>query len=532
MIGVLVKNRLRAVFGSALNRAGRGKKIEKPSPVKLILFAFLYVFLIAVFLILSMSVSLMLAPILLPGLDWLYYLIYMCLSVTLIFILSIFETKTELFDCKDNDLLLSMPIKPKDIVAARVLIVLIYNYIINAILMIPAIVFYAIFAKNIFGIIGGILIFMLLPLFATALASFVGYLVAEISRKLKFKNLITVIVTFSLFALYFVMVEVIGNNLEAMLEALLGMGEELAQNHKVLLFFGNAALLKPLSILSVAAISIISAAIAYFMISSAYIRIVTERTGAKKAVYKEKRLKRGSAIAALTKKDIRHFFSSPIYTLNGGLGLIMGIVLGVVAIVNGDMLSTVTAELQISTASLANIAIALVILTFSMTIISACSLSLEGKQLWIMKTMPISPKTVLLSKAFVQFIISAPMILISTVLMLIATKPAPALWIVYIIIAQLANLSFSLLGILINVLFPKFDYENEAQAVKQSLATVVSMMLCMLVSMALLIGTFILSIINSAFGIALLIGGFAFFLPIEFILLLYPAADRYKRLDM
>jgi len=532
MIGTLVKNRLRAVFGSALNRAGRGKKIEKPSPAKLVLFAFLYVFLIAVFLILSMSVSLMLAPVLLPGADWLYYLIYMCLSITLIFILSIFETKTELFDCKDNDLLLSMPIKPKDIVAARVIIVLIYNYIINAVLMIPAIVFYALFANNIVGIIGGILIFLLLPLFATALASFVGYLVAEVSRKLKYKNLITVIITFSLFALYFVMIDFIGNNLEAMLEALLVMGEEFAQSHKVLLFFGNAALLKPLSILSVAAISILSAIIAYYLISSAYIRIVTERTGAKKAVYKEKRLKRGSAIAALTKKDIRHFFSSPIYTLNGAIGLIMGIVLGVVAIVNADSLRTIAADLEIPGAALANIATALVILTFSMTIISACSLSLEGKQLWIMKTMPISPKCVLLSKALMQFIISAPIILISTVLMLIATQPSPALWIVYIIIAQLANLSFSLLGILVNVLFPKFDYENEAQAVKQSLATIVSMMLCMLISMALLIGTFILSIINFALGIALLAGAFALLLPIEFVLLLYPMADRYKRLDM
>lgn len=532
MIGILVKNRLCAVFGSALNRAGRGKKIEKASPIKLILFAFLYIFLIAVFLLLFTSMSLLIAPILLPGADWLYYLIYMCLSITLIFVLSIFETKSELFECKDNDLLLSMPIKPKDIVAARVLIVLIYNYIINAIVMIPAIVFYAIFAKNIIGIIGGILIFLLLPLFATALASFVGYLVAEVLRKLKFKNLITVIITFSLFGLYFVMIDVIGNNLEAMLESLLAMGEEFAQNHKVLFFFGNAALLKPLSILSVAAISIISAAIAYFLISSAYIRIVTERTGAKKAVYKEKRLRSGSVIAALTKKDVRHFFSSPIYTLNGAIGLIMGVVLGVIAIVNRDMLSTIAAELQISGTALANIAIALVILTFSMTIMSACSLSLEGKQLWIMQTMPLSSKSVLLSKALMQFIISAPPILLSTVLMLIATRPAPALWIVYIIVTQLANLSFSLCGILVNVLFPKFDYENEAQAVKQSLATLITMMICMLTSMALLIGTFSLSIINSAFGIALLTGAFALLLPIEFVLLLYPAANRCKRLDM
>ena len=252
MIGILIRNRLRAVFGSAVGRAGRGKEIKKATPLKILLFAILYLFVVATFLFLSVSISYLLASVLLPAASWLYYLVFMVLSLTAIFILSIFETKSELFECKDNDLLLSMPIKPRDIVASRVAIVLIYNYIINAIVMLPAIVLYAIFAKDVLGVIGGILIFFLLPLFATALASVVGYLVAEISRKFKFKNLLTVIFTFAFVFLYFWFMNVIGDNLEQFIEILMGMSQQLAENYKILVFVGNAALLRPVSILVVA----------------------------------------------------------------------------------------------------------------------------------------------------------------------------------------------------------------------------------------------------------------------------------------
>ena len=532
MIGVLVKNRLRALFGSVVGRAGRGKEIKKATPLKITLFGLLYLFVIGVFLFLSVSISYLLATALLPGAGWLYYLIFMGLSLTLVFILSIFETKTELFECKDNDLLLSMPIKPRDIVASRIIVVLIYNYIINAVIMLPAIVLYAIFGKSILGVFGGLLVFLLLPLFATALASFVGYLVAEISRKLKYKNIVTVIFTLALLGAYFWIIEILGDNLEALIESLAGITDKLAEEHKFLLFLGNAAMLKPLSILAVAVVSVLSAACAYILISSAYIRIVTNITGASKTVYKEKRLKRGSVMLALAKKDIRHFFSSPVYILNGALGLIMGLVIAVLALVNGDIFTLLVEELGMSEIAVSSLAVALLIIISSTTIISACSLSIEGKELWIIKTMPIQPKTVLFSKALMHFIISAPLNFVAAVLILIATAPPALYWIFYILAVLFANALFALCGILINVAFPKFDYENDAQAVKQSLATLISMLLCMLLGIALMVGTLILSIISEILGVILLLLVPIVLIAVCVLLLIYPASERYKKLNM
>ena len=532
MIKTLVKNRLSALFGSAVGRARKGKEIKKASTAKIVLFSILYLYIAVVSIGLSIGLSYLLSKFLLPGAAWLYYLVIMGISVTLVFVLGIFETKTELFECKDNDLLLSMPIKPRDIVAARIIIVLLLNYVINTIVTLPAIIFYGAVAKDAAGVIGGILVFLFLPILSTALASFVGYFVAELSRKLKFKNLVIILVSLVFIGLYLWFVEVMSNNIEEILMSLAGFSESLAKNYKILLFIGEAALLKPLSTLAVVGASIIAGVIAYTVISSSYIRIVTNRTGARKAVYKEKKLKTRSAIFALTKKDIIHFFSSPMYVLNGALGLIFSVGIGVFLIVKRETLDMLMLGLGFSPAAVSGMVVAMIGLTAAMSIISACALSIEGKCFWIMKSLPISGREALISKALMQFVISLPPLLIASVLVIIALSPAPALWLIYLLIPQLFNALFSILGILINVAFPKFTYQNEAQAVKQSMSTLVSMMTSMLISAGLVIGIFFISQKSVFWSMFLLVGVPVVLLPIVILLLMYPAAKRYESLNL
>ena len=117
-------------------------------------------------------------------------------------------------------------------------------------------------------------------------------------------------------------------------------------------------------------------------------------------------------------------------------------------------------------------------------------------------------------------------------LSLIAIMPTPLLWPVFIIAPQILNAMFSILGILVNVMFPKFTYENEAQAVKQSLSTIVSMMTCMVLSILLLVGIFFLSMYREWLGVLLLIGAPLILSAIEVILLVGPASKRYQKLNV
>ena len=524
MIGILIKNRIRAVISRICSVSGR------KSNARTLGFLGIYLLVILIFASMSASTAYILALALIPGAQWLYYLIFMIISVTATFVLGVFESKAELFECKDNDLLLSMPIKPRDVVLSRMAVVMIYNYVINAIIFIPAIVIYAIFAKSAPGILGGILVFLLLPLFSSSLSAFVGYLVAEISSRIKYKNFVTVFFCLVFLGIYFVFMDMVGNNIEEFVAYLAGISDQLANDYKILYFIGNAALLSPLSFISVALVSIAVAAIACTLICGAYIRIVTEKNLSSRTKYRPKELKKRSALIAITKKDIARFFASPIYVLNGGIGSIMAVIVGGAAIVKRDELFQLAGELGFSADTVAMLGTAVVMLTLSMSIISAASLSLEGKGCWIIKSLPVEGRVVLLAKALMQFVISAPAAIVATVLILIAASPS----FIYSIVCILASLLalFSVLGIIVNVALPKLEYDNEAQVVKQSMATIVSMLLDAIASFGIAIGVFFISTKSEALSAIYLFTLPFVLLMLTFAFLCTVSEETYNSLNL
>ena len=105
------------------------------------------------------------APVLIAiGADWFYFFMFVGIDALLVFIFGVFQTKAEIFECRDNELLLSMPIKPISIVLSRVLSVIIWNYIESLIVFAPAVTVYAAFGGSLRGIIGGILLFFIILL--------------------------------------------------------------------------------------------------------------------------------------------------------------------------------------------------------------------------------------------------------------------------------------------------------------------------------------------------------------------------------
>lgn len=83
-----------------------------------------------------------LKPFSLIGYEWLYFGIMAILVVLLCFIGSVFVTQQEIYGAKDNELLLSMPIKTKDILLSRVFVLLIVNYLYEALIVIPGMIVY------------------------------------------------------------------------------------------------------------------------------------------------------------------------------------------------------------------------------------------------------------------------------------------------------------------------------------------------------------------------------------------------------
>jgi len=475
MIKTLLSIRLRSALASTQGRKKDGT-VAKPTKGKLILFAVLYLYLAVIFLGLFTLYAAALAPILVEsGQDTMYFGIFTVVAFSVIFILTIFETKSELFDCKDNELLLSMPISPRHIVISRILIVMIYNYLESAVVLLPAIVVYAVYGGSATGVIGGTLLMLTLPLLSTALASGVGYAVAEITRRTKKNSLVTTLVSLVMMGLYFVVYFAFMGEFSGVLD-----GETtVLPDNAFLCAVGSAAMLSPVPLIVFLVLSFGSAYLAWRIISANYISVVTDKRGASRVEYKRVRLEKRSAFVAMSRKELAKFFTSSLYMLNSAMGVIFTVILAVIVLANRGVLLTLIDELTVmgvdGRAMLSVLLIAAMVMTSSMNMTSASALSLEGSNLWIIKTMPIPARTVLLAKCVPHALVTVIPGVVASVLLAIACNAPAILWPFFILTPAVTNILFAFVGIALNTAFPKFEFDNETQPIKQSLAMFLAM---------------------------------------------------------
>ncbi len=539
MIKLLIKNRLRSVLPAMLGKSAKGKKGSggKPSIAKIVGFSLLFVYLIACFFFMSTSMALALAEtVLQTGASWFYFGVFMLIDLAMIFFFSIFETKSELFECKDNDLLLSMPIRPRDIVASRVSVVVIYNYLEQLLIMLPCVVVYAIYTHDTIGIFGALIVSLFIPLLSTALSSAVGYLIAVISRRIRHKTLVTTLISIAFMIAFFFAYSALLNNMDSFAE---GAGTQiivLPESAPILYYVGSAALLKPLSLSMLILISVSLAALAYFLISKNFIKITTYTGISKKAVYRGVIAKRKIPIVALTGKEIRKFFSSANYMTNSAFGIIFALVVGIIAVINrsalGEVVALLSGELGFSDEFIFPFMICAVIILSCMNMQSASALSLEGKNLWCLKSMPVSDREVLLSKAIPQVIVTVPPTLVTSVLFIIATSAPIKYWIFFILTPIIANILFAFLGLVMNVAFPKLEFENEVQPIKQSMSVFLTMMSQLVLSLLFIMLNAIVAIFGFPILAAFLTLGILVGLSLLFYFILVgPCVKKYASLE-
>lgn len=524
MIKLLVKNRLRGFISGMLKQ---GKRASKG---KIALFAFLFAYLFAAVAFLSGTFAYMLGDVFIPsGFSWLYFAIFTLASFSAVFLLSIFETKSELFDCKDNDLLLSMPIPERALVISRTIVVLLVNYLIQALVILPAVVVYAIISRDAVGVIGALLVSLFTPLLATALSSGVGYLLAYLSKRMRKSTLLTVILSLGFIFLYFWGYNKLVTGMEGFI---LGFApEEIPENLKILEFIGNASLLKIVPLITVALVCVAFAFVAYYLISIRYIRLATSNVGAKKIKYEAKKADAKSPLMALTGKELKKFFTSSVYILNSGIGLVFTVAIAVVALINADTVKELAYGLFGNSDYLAPALAMMLVFLSSMNMMSSSALSLEGKNLWILKTVPVSDNTVILSKVLPQIIVTTPPVLLSSLLMIVAAGASPIYSLFIILTPVAANVGFAFLGLCFNILAPKFQFDNEAQVIKQSMATFLTMITQAVVSILVMVLTVVL--IFKGFPLLSALAGLLFFVVFAIvcaIILFIPCKQKYTKM--
>jgi len=181
---------------------------------------------------------------------------------------------------------------------------------------------------------------------------------------------------------------------------------------------------------------------------------------------------------SMTKKDLTRFFNSPAYMTNAGLGLLYSIGLTVFAMISGDSIIKTILEKSssISDPGAYTTVIAAFVISFfaALTTISGCSISVEGKNLWILKSMPVRAKDVLTGKLLSHLVLAIPVSILCSVLYLFVAKILTVPGVILMFLMPIVFHCFNaLFGLISNLHFGKLDYPSIAKAAKSTSSSLI-----------------------------------------------------------
>ena len=478
MVKLLVKKQLLEIFRGYFYDAKKNKPRSKGATAALIV---MYVVLM-VGVIGGMFTSLALGlcqPLCRAGLDWLYFTLFALAGLFMGVFGSVFNTFSGLYQAKDNDLLLSLPIPVRAILASRLLGVYLMGLMFSAVILLPCVVVYWVEGTlSAATAAGGIALVLAVSLLTLLLSCLLGWVVAKIHSRLKRKSLITVLSALVFFAVYYTVSFRANRLIQELLLHLDEVGTALHSGAYPLYLMGRMAVGDWLAMAVVLAVTLLLCLLMYRVLDRTFLSIATASGGTVKAVYKEKVLKSSSAASALLRRELGRFTSSPNYMLNCGLSSVVLPALGVLLLVKYGTVLPLLEKVFGDEASGAVTALlcAALCLIGSMNDMSASSVSLEGKNLWLAQSLPVTPWQVLRAKVLVQVLVTGIPMAVTWVLAVLAVRPTVAGGLLLLVLPLLFVWLMAELGLVLDLKRPNLVWTNEITVIKQRLTVLLAML--------------------------------------------------------
>lgn len=433
-------------------------------------------------------------------------LILSIVSIT-IFVFSMFSIASVLFFSKDIEYLLPMPFKPREITMAKFLYILLGEYLVEAIFLIP--VFAVWVMHNDLGIlfyVNAVIIFLITPVVPILLSAIIMMPIMRFSGLVKHKDIFTIFG--SIIGIVFAIgINVVAQNtkggsdsqLQAEMVKKVMQGKNGMIDYISTIFVNVKSSAKALvsEDIKMALINllitlvIVAAALAIYMILSdvLYLKGAMNSSGSvsKKKKISSKEFEKGTAIssptAALAKRELKLIFRTPIYLMNCAGSIIIMPLCFIPMMFSGNLMKQMPSITNLINSSDAAKVVTIIILyavfafMTSVSPSSATAISREGENIFISKYLPVSYKKQLDAKLIVSiginFVGSVIVLIIGTILF----KFNVVLIIYGLIFAVLITSFTSIIGLLIDVMRPKLSWNTEEQAVKQNINSMISFLI-------------------------------------------------------
>jgi len=419
------------------------------------------------------------------GFAWLFFALAGLLAFAFGILGTVFTTQAQMYQAKDNDLLLAMPIKPGAIVGSRVFVLYLLTMVFVVVVMLPAGVVYTMkagFSVRFWFVY--LVSMILIGLITQAVTCLLGWLLHFILAGFRHKAIVATVFMTAVMVLYFVGI----GQIENLMLLLITNGGKIASAIQSFAWpfyaLGVACFGDWLRFVLLALVCILVFAVVATILNVTFVRAMLVGSKSKKSVKQKRDGKVRTAMGAVCRKECKRFFSSTTYLVNIGMGLFM-----IVAFVGAGVI--MKDKLTIAMFLIPGIDFEKLLPAFmtgatgmlaAMSPISAPSVSLEGKNIWILRSMPISGADVLKAKLRFHCIASVPVAAVGAVVLGIVYERSVAEVILMGIGSALLFVLVGVLGLVFNMCFPRLDWANEAGPIKQSMAVLFSMFGMMLIS--------------------------------------------------
>lgn len=398
--------------------------------------------------------------------------------ITLFF--TLIRSSGTLFGFSDYDMIMSLPVPRSSVILSRLMTVYLGNLLFGGLVLLPAMVIFmkesgapAILWLSVF------LIWLLAPLLPMIVAMTVGGVITAISVRFRHKNLVVTLLSFvatiGAMALSFSMQSM---NVDLMVDLSMQLGQAIGR------FYPPAALVTAalsersvLALIAFALLSVTSAALFVFLLSKVYTKINSALfTRHTRTAYRVTQLSTATASKALYRRELKLLTSCPVYLLNTCIGSALMVAAVLALKIFGSEQLSVMLQMPGLQGVLQHMAPFFPTLFVVMSSTTTVSFNMEGKNRWILSSLPVSAKAIFDSKILVNLTVLLPPIIFSG-LMLVMIFPLNYFSILMVFVTPVVYAVFiSVAGLSANLRFPKFDWKSPQQAVKQSMSVMVTML--------------------------------------------------------
>lgn len=398
------------------------------------------------------------------------------------FVFTLFKSNGYLFDFKEYDMIMSMPFSVKSIVSGKFWYMYINSISTSVVISLAMLIGYAYGGcLTVWSFLLWVVMTVALPIIPMVFAAALGAIIVKLGAGFKYKNIVQALLTAVIllpvfFGRFFLEKTVSNEELGDMLQSISERVRETVVYIPFAKWFSEAVNRGDLVSFLLVIVSAIVIYELFFVLLGKYYRRMNSRlsAGATGKKYEMTTQKQMSMVNAVAFKEFKRMTGSSVYLLNAGLGYIMVAIMGVAllfvkpeVIINSMMQGN---PMSIEADRIFPIIPMIFYFFLGMLPTTACSPSLEGKNYWIMQTLPISPMDDNKGKLLFNLYLSIPVAVFATITASICFRVSVIDALTGVVAISSLCIFSAVSGLRSGLKHRRLDWENEIEVIKQGMA--------------------------------------------------------------